>query len=88
MTTTAEGFYAEPYVMDSAKGGHLNHWRIRGTDTAACGFQPKAKVLSGRQMAPRHGWHGKRAFYSLCQKCKECAWVDYQNGGRSDNDLP
>lgn len=68
----------DSYNLDSAKGGHLNHYRLRGTLTAACGFRPKAKVTRGRQMDYRHGWHGKRGFYSLCDGCKERTDRDYR----------
>ena len=56
-------------TLDSAKGGHLNHQRILGTSKALCGFKPKAKVIRGRQMNYRHGWHGRREYYALCAKC-------------------
>ena len=57
------------YILDSAKGGYLNHWRVRGTTTAACGFRPEAKVERNRQMALRHGWKGAHRMYSMCGNC-------------------
>lgn len=73
-----ESFW-DAYRLERAAGGYLNHYRLRGTSSAACGFTPKAVVFGGgRQMKQRHGWTGQRGGFGLCSKCKERTDQDYR----------
>lgn len=69
--------YWDSLDQDRAKGGFLTHYRLRGTLSAVCGFQPKAVRRGGRQMQYRHGWTHQRGD-RLCNRCKEIADRDYR----------